>query len=289
MKILVVGGAGYIGAHVVRALLERGNEVHVIDDLSAGDVRSIPDAQFRRNRWQTAVVAVEYEGVVLLAGRVLTGESFDDPLGYYDANVAGLIACLDQLVGRTQRIVFASSCAASNPLSPYAASKAMGESILSDAAARHGFSICVLRFFNVVGGQNEVWLPKRPASHLLRVLARVALGMEPAVTVNGVDYDTPDGTCVRDYLHVRDVAQSVCAAVEGDHSGTHDVGAGRGVSVLEAIRAMQETGNTHIPVQIGPRRPGDPPSLIASGKQPWRGDIRELCASELETEARRGL
>lgn len=318
---LVVGGAGYIGSHVAAQLGARGDEVIVLDDLSTGFVEAVPaTAHFVRGdvgdpAVVARVLARGVDGVLHFAARVVVPESVADPLGYYAANTAntlGLIrACVAAGVGR---LVFSSTAAVygvpssglaaegdpTEPINPYGRSKLMSEWILGDAAAAHDLRFVALRYFNVAGAALDGTNGQRTAgaTHLVKVAAEAAAGVRDAVTIYGTDFDTPDGTGVRDYIHIEDLARAHLRALDhldrGGESLTLNCGYGHGASVREVLQTMREVGGHDFEIREGPRRPGDPGALVARadrirqalGWAPEHDDLREICRSAYAWERR---
>ena len=290
--VLVTGGAGYIGSHVVLTLLDAGHHVTVIDNLTTGF------------RWAVPPAAAFYEGDVLdhtlvndviskrdigailhFAGSVVVPESVSDPLKYYRNNTVAAEALLECAVSNGVRhFVFSSTAAVYGdsasipetedaivrPLNPYGASKLMTEMMLRDVAAAHSFNFCALRYFNVAGADpgGRSGQSTASATHLIKVAVEAAIGKREEVIVFGDDYATADGTGVRDYIHVTDLAQAHLSALERlvaepALSLTLNCGYGRGHSVLEVLDAVDRVAGTRIPRRIAPRRAGDPPALVA--------------------------
>jgi UDP-glucose-4-epimerase GalE len=294
MNILVTGGAGYIGAHCCQELAARGYYPVVFDNLTTGHREHVRWGEFFEGdiadatRLDDVCARYPFAAVMHFAALIEVGESVADPLRYYGNNVAGSL----QLIRAMQRhgipcIVFSSSAAVygtprqvpideehpTHPLSPYGWSKLMLETILADCERAYGLRWVALRYFNAAGADLGAQIGEwhDPESHLIpRVLDAARDGRRP-VQVYGTDYPTPDGSCVRDYIHVTDLARAHVLALErllaGNSGGTFNLGQGRGYSVMEVIRhAAQITGRS-FPIQTGPRRPGDPPVLIASSRK----------------------
>ena len=291
MTVLVTGGAGYIGSHAVLALSDSGEQVVVLDDLSTGYRDSVhPPARLIVGDVADAalvtrlIVEFEIKEIIHFAAKLIVPDSVVDPLGYYLANTVKARALFAAaVVGGVKRFVFSSTCAvygtpAENPvgedaptvpISPYGSSKLMTEWILRDAAAAHGFSHVTLRYFNVAGADPDgrSGLASPTSTHLVKVASEAALGKRPFIQVYGNDYPTPDGTCIRDYIHVTDLAAAHVDALrhlrDGGGSLTLNCGYGRGYSVLEVIDAVKRVSGVNFPVRVGPRRAGDPPAIVA--------------------------
>lgn len=289
-RILVTGGAGYIGSHTVRLLLEQGYDVAVVDDLSKGYRDNVPPKLlYEMNIADTAALTelmrqTHTEAVVHFAAFIAVGESMAEPERYFANNVSGSLSLLTAML-RTgvKHIVFSSTAAVYGdpltvpipesspiqPVNPYGESKVMVETLLRWFDRIHHITSVALRYFNASGADPEGRLGERhsPETHLIPLLLRAVLTGKP-VTVFGDDYATPDGTCIRDYIHVNDLAQAHILALEhlmgGGASDQFNVGTGTGHSVMETIRAVEEATGRKMPYVVGPRRPGDPPSLVAA-------------------------
>jgi UDP-glucose 4-epimerase len=315
MNVLVTGGAGYIGSHIVQALHARGEKVIVLDDLSIGHREALPDnvslrvADIRDSVTVRAILEKEeIESVVHFAGRSYVGESVIDPLGYYSTNVAGSVSLLQAMQeAGVHRLIFSSTCAIygvaaelpitektpERPVSPYGRSKWMVEQILADYAnSIPEFSYAVLRYFNVAGCalDGSIGEDHQPETHLIPLLLLTALKLRDAVTIYGDDHDTPDGTCIRDYIHVEDVVAAYVGVMNTLRPGQrliYNLGTGRGMSVREIINAARRVTGTEIKVEVGSRRPGDPAVLYADPSRiekelGWRAqvqDVHEIIAS----------
>jgi len=322
MTVLVTGGAGYIGSHTVYALLDRGDKVVVLDDLSTG-VRAQVGEQavfVRGDIADTALVKniVSTHGVdavVHFAGSIVVPDSVADPLGYYENNVvksraliATLIECgVPRFIFSSTATVYAEAApqplaetAPTAPVSPYARSKLMTEWMLEDAARAYDFRPIVLRYFNVAGAdpKGRTGQSAAKATHLIKRAARVALGRESHLNIFGTDYPTPDGTGVRDYIHVSDLAAAHILALDalerGNPAAVYNCGYGRGRSVRDVVAGIERVLGRPIPVQEGPRRPGDPPILVSDssrikqslGWKPVHEDLESIIKSALEWERR---
>ncbi len=295
MRILATGGAGYVGSHCVRELCAAGHQVVVFDNLVDGGHRDavdpraelvVGDLADRDLLGQTFADAPSrggFDAVMHFAGSLNVSESVHDPLLYYRNNVANSLALLECMrQRRVQNIVFSSTCATYGeptrmpitedmpqaPINPYGRTKLAIEWALRDCAAAFGLSATALRYFNASGAAADgtIGEDRTPEYHLIPLVLQVALGQRRDIKVFGTDYPTPDGTCVRDYVHVEDLATAHRAAVETATPGTFrafNVGTGRGVSVREVIDAARRVTGHSIPSTDDPRRPGDPPELYA--------------------------
>jgi UDP-glucose 4-epimerase len=288
MTWLVTGGAGYIGAHVVRALQADGASVVVLDDLSTGDrdrvADGVPfvDASVRdRAAVRAAVTEHGVSGVVHIAAKKQVGESMADPLLYYRENVEGLVALLDACrQGGVDRVVFSSSSATYGlpdvdlvdedttgmPLSPYGESKLVGEWILRHCERAYGMRVMNLRYFNVAGAATPELGDVGVFNLIPMVFERLQVGERPRVF--GGDYPTPDGTCIRDYVHVADIADAHLAAARaldaGAQGATYNIGRGEGSSVLDVLRVIGEVTGRDTTPDVVERRPGDPARIVAA-------------------------
>jgi UDP-glucose 4-epimerase len=287
VRLLVTGGAGYIGSVVTAQLLEAGHETVVLDDCSKGHIESVPPgARFVRGtlREMAEPVLAEggFDGVVHLAAKSLVGESVQRPGLYFGENLGGTLALLEAM-RRTgvSRIVFSSTAAtygepASTPIvetdptlptNPYGMSKLAVDTALTEHARLHGIAAVSLRYFNVAGAYHGYGERHDPETHLIPNVLAVAAGAKESVSVFGTDYPTPDGTCVRDYIHVADLAGAHLLALGAGAPGTHviyNLGNGSGYSVHEVVEVCRRVTGHPIPVVTGPRRAGDPAVLVAS-------------------------
>jgi UDP-glucose 4-epimerase len=322
MKVLVTGGAGYIGSVVAAQLVAAGHEVTVLDDLSTGHADAVPaGAAFIKGTLRddaAEVLADDVEAVVHLAAKSLVGESVAEPARYWSANLGGTIALLEAMreIG-VRTIVFSSTAAVygepertpitetdpTRPTSPYGASKLAVDTTLTEFARLYGFGAISLRYFNVAGAhraEDGTWYGERhsPETHLIpNVLANVTAGQP--VKVFGDDYPTPDGTCIRDYIHVTDLADAHLRALGACRPGQHRVynlGDGTGFSVRQVIDVCADVTGTEIGVDVVARRPGDPAVLVASAERievelGWRAerDLRAMAADAWEFTQTRGI
>jgi len=295
VSVLITGGAGYIGAHIVRLLVDRGDRVVVVDDLSSGDASRLSGATLvridlagdgARERLGSAIRDHGVTSVVHLAARKNAAESVTDPAGYYRDNVGGLAAVISACADTgVRRLVFSSSAAVygtpavprvdeaapTQPINPYGESKLVGEWLVRDAATAHGIDAISLRYFNVAGaGWPDLGDPF-PLNLITIAIDRVRRGLAPSVF--GADFDTPDGTGVRDYVHVMDLAEAHLAALDAlasrqqadspAEAQVFNVGTGEGASVLEVLDRLRAASGIRFEVQVGPRRPGDPAAVVA--------------------------
>lgn len=285
MKIFVTGGAGYIGSICVEEMLNRGHEVAVLDNLSEGHRAAVdPRAAFYeadladRDAVARAIKEAAPDAAMHFAANALVGESMNNPSKYFRNNVANGINLLDALVaGGVKKFVFSSTCATfgvpakmpideslpQNPINPYGESKLMFEKILRWYDEIHGLRFTALRYFNAAGASEKFGEDHRIETHLIPNVLKVALGQKDAVEVYGTDYETPDGTCIRDYIHILDLADAHIRALDRQESGFFNLGTGGGTSVREVIDCCRKVTGRDIAVIERPRRPGDPPRLIA--------------------------
>jgi len=320
MAVLVTGGAGYIGSHAALALLDAGEEVVILDNLSTGFRFMVPErAVFIEgdvaDRALVAGIIQQYaiDAVIHFAARIIVSESVSEPLGYYFSNTSKSRTLIETVVaGGVENLIFSSTAAVYgepehtpimedavlSPINPYGRSKLMAEWILDDAARAHGLKYVALRYFNVAGADpaGRSGETSLPATHLVKLAARAALGKRPSLSVFGTDYPTPDGSCVRDYVHVSDLADAHVRALEhlrnGGESLKLNCGYGHGFSVLEVIELMKEVSGNNFEVRIEPRRPGDPATLVAGaerirrelGWEPQYDDLKAMAAHALEWE-----
>ncbi|MBS0239556.1 MAG: UDP-glucose 4-epimerase GalE [Proteobacteria bacterium] len=322
MSVLVTGGAGYIGSHMVLELVDRGEDVVVIDNLSTGFrwavdhratlvVGDIADSDLVKK----TMLSHGVDAVIHFAGSIVVPDSVADPLGYYLNNTVksrGLIAAAVET--GVKNFIFSSTAAVYGnpeenpvpesappaPMSPYGSSKLMTEIMLSDAARAHDFRFVALRYFNVAGadpkGRSGQSTPR--ATHLIKVACETALGKRPQMEVFGTDYPTPDGTCVRDYIHVSDLAKAHSVALDylrrGGASDIFNCGYSKGYSVIEVIAAVKRVSGVDFKVLLSPPRAGDPAAIVAAsakireklGWRPQHDDLEQIVAQALNWERR---
>ncbi len=310
-KYLVTGGAGYVGGVVAQHLLEAGHEVVVLDNLSTGFREGVPaGASFIEGdirdagKWLDA----SFDGVLHFAAFSQVGESVAQPEKYWENNVGGSMALLAAMrEAGVRRLVFSSTAATygepeqvpivetarTSPTNPYGATKLAVDHMITGEAAAHGLAAVSLRYFNVAGAYGTQGERHDPESHLIPLVLQVAQGRREAVSVFGDDYPTPDGTCVRDYIHVADLAEAhllaLAAAVPGEHLSCN-LGNGNGFSVREVVETVREVTGHPIPEVLAPRRGGDPAVLVASaatarerlGWNPTRADLAGIVADAWE-------
>jgi len=292
VKLLVTGGAGYIGAVVTHALVEAGHQVVVLDDLSTGFVDSIPAGlEFHQLPvHQVARVLTPdsgFDGVLHFAGKIEVAESVARPDIYWDVNVAGSMALLAAIrVAGTPRLIFSSTGsmyeptgsklaedAAVRPNNPYAATKLTVDLMLAGECVAFGLGAASLRYFNASGAVGRLGERHTPESHLIPIVLQVAAGQRDQLMLYGDDYPTPDGTCVRDYIHVADLATAHLLALEAIKPGTHEIynlGNGDGYSNKQVVEAVREVTGRPVPVKVAPRRPGDAAATVASSEKARR-------------------
>lgn len=292
MRILVIGGAGYIGSHNVHALAERGDEVVVLDSLATGHRESVhPKARFYQGDLRSAAdldkvfSENKIDAVMHFAAYSLVAESMTKPLKYFDNNVGGMLSLLQAMARHgVDKLVFSSTAAVygepksipiveddpKDPTNPYGESKLIMERMMRWVGEANGIRSVILRYFNVGGAlaDGSIGEDHRPESHLIPLILQVPLGRRPHISVFGTDYPTKDGSCIRDYLHVMDLADAHLRAVDylaaGGSSTVCNLGNGQGFSVLEMIEAARRVTGHELPVRIEGRRPGDPARLVAS-------------------------
>jgi UDP-glucose 4-epimerase len=307
VRLLITGGAGYIGSHAVREFRDAGHEVVVLDDLSKGHRAAVPrdvpfvnadlaDPDGLRQALQGADAVVHFAGVLSV------GESVRVPAKYYQINVVKGLALLDAMVAYgVKKIIFSSTCATygmpvrvpmdethpQDPINPYGASKRAFERALLDYSRAGHLRAVALRYFNAAGCHPDGSLGEDhdPEEHIIPLSIDAALGRRPGLTIFGKDYDTPDGTCIRDYIHVTDLARAHVLALKGLESGDaykfYNLGTETGSSVSEVVAAVERVSGKPVPATFGDRRPGDPPRLVASaakirGELGWKPQYGEL-------------
>jgi UDP-glucose 4-epimerase len=322
MGVLVTGGAGFIGSHMALELIDAGEDVLVLDNLSTGFRWAVPaEAKFvegdvgDHNLVRRLLLGNKIDAIIHFAGSIVVPESIADPLGYYLNNTCKSRSLLAVAVEtKIPHFIFSSTAAVYGmakvspvtedieltPISPYGSSKLMTEMMLRDTAAAHPLRYVALRYFNVSGadpkGRSGQSTPH--ATHLIKVASQAALGERPYLEVFGTDYPTPDGTCVRDYIHVSDLVRAHLDALrylrQGGKSEVLNCGYGAGFSVLDVISAVKRVANTDFPVRIADRRPGDPASLVAGaarihevlGWEPKLNDLDTIVGHSLGWEKR---
>ncbi|MGH2862997.1 MAG: UDP-glucose 4-epimerase GalE [Solirubrobacteraceae bacterium] len=292
MKLLVTGGAGYIGSIVARLLIEEGHEVVVLDNLERGHREAVPaEAQLivadLRNPEDPrgALRPGGFDGVLHFAALALVGESVEHPELYYRTNVTGTLNLLEAMVAyEVPRLVFSSTCAVygqpdevpisetatPRPQNAYGASKLAADHLIGDFCTAYQIGAVSLRYFNVAGAHGEAGEDHEPETHLIPNILKVPLGQRDTVQIFGSDYPTDDGTAVRDYIHIDDLADAHVLALEHARAGEHrifNLGNGNGFSVRDVIAAVERVTDTTIATEEAPRRPGDPPRLVAAGRK----------------------
>jgi UDP-glucose 4-epimerase len=294
MKLLVTGGAGYIGSIVSRLLIEQGHELTVLDNLERGHREAVaPEAtlsvvDLRDAEAVTATLTetdTPFDGVLHFAAVALVGESVEQPELYYDNNVLGTLNLLNAMVAaKIPRLVFSSTCAVygqpdgvpiaetatPRPQNAYGASKLAVDYMIGDFCVAHGLGAVSLRYFNVAGARGHVGEDHEPETHLIPNILRVLQGKRDHVDILGTDYPTPDGTAVRDYIHIDDLADAHALALDGARPGEQrifNLGTGTGFSVRQVVAAVEKVTGQKIPALDKPRRAGDPPQLVAAGEK----------------------
>lgn len=309
MRLLVTGGAGYIGSVVTLRLLQAGHEVTVVDDLSTGHADAVPDGAelVRLDVSDVGALLADrppYDGALHFAARSLVGESMAHPELYWYANVVRTLALLDALrTHAVSRLVFSSTAAVygepaevpivesapTQPTNPYGATKLAVDMMINTEAAAHGLGVVSLRYFNVAGAVDRFGERHTTETHLVPLALQVVQGLRDRLFVYGTDYPTPDGTCVRDYIHVDDLAQAHLLALDSAQPGEHriyNLGNGAGFSVLDVVEAVRTVTGHPLPVETADRRAGDPATLVASseyirdqlGWQPRHPGLDEIVA-----------
>jgi UDP-glucose 4-epimerase len=320
MTVLVTGGAGYIGSHMVLELIDQGQDVVVLDNLSTGFRSAVPNAATLvvgdvgdQDLVTTVIRKYNVDAIIHFAGSIVVPESVSDPLGYYQNNTVNSRALIEVAVATgVKNFIFSSTAAVYGnpkqtpvsedaspaPMSPYGSSKLMTEIMLADSARAHDFRYVALRYFNVAGadpkGRSGQSTPR--ATHLIKVASEAATGKRDGMQVFGTDYETADGTCVRDYIHVSDLVAAHAKALaylrQGGTSDIFNCGYSRGYSVLEVIEAVKRVSNVDFAVKMGPRRAGDPASIVAAsekirstlGWQPALDDLDTIVTHALNWE-----
>ncbi|MGV0420345.1 UDP-glucose 4-epimerase GalE [Corynebacterium simulans] len=307
MKLLVTGGAGYVGSVCAAVLLEAGHEVTIIDNFTTGNREAVP-ANARLVEGDVADVADEvlseggFDGVVHFAARSLVGESVEIPADYWEHNVVTSLKLLNAMRAHgVNNLVFSSTAATygepqqvpitedmpTQPTNPYGASKLSIDYIITSFAKAYGLGATSLRYFNVAGAYGLIGENREVETHLIPLVLQVALGHRDKIFMFGDDYPTTDGTAVRDYIHIRDLAEAHLLALESNEPGTHriyNLGSGDGYSVKQVIEMCREVTGHEIPAEVAPRRAGDPATLVASsekikaelGWNPTRTDLRTI-------------
>jgi UDP-glucose 4-epimerase len=309
MTILITGGAGYIGSHMVHEFVDAGEPVVVLDNLSNGfrflippSVPFVAGSTGDRALLSEVIARHGVTAIVHFAASIVVPESVAEPLSYYGNNTMNTCALLDAAIkAGIRQFIFSSTAAVYGtteeshvredsptvPISPYGKSKLMSEIMLHDAAKAHGLRFVILRYFNVAGADPRMRTGQATpaATHLIKVTCETAIGKRPKLEVFGADYPTPDGTCIRDYIHVSDLVQAHSASLaylrSGGASATFNCGYGRGASVFEVIDAVRRASGRDFPVEVSRRRPGDAPSLVANVDRiratlPWRPQFQNL-------------
>ena len=314
MKLLVTGGAGYIGSIVARQLLAGGHEVTVLDNLERGHRQAVPEgvellvADLLDRDAVNSALAGGFDGAMHFAALALVAESVSHPERYYRTNVTGTLNLLEGMVAAgIPRLVFSSTCAVygepdevpipetavPRPVNAYGASKLAVDLMIRDFCTAHGVAAVSLRYFNVAGASGGLGEDHDPETHLIPNILRVVLGDAPAVQVFGTDYPTPDGTAIRDYIHIEDLADAHLLALDGARESEHRVfnlGNGNGFSVREVVAAAATVTGHEIATNEAPRRPGDPPQLVAAsdlirselGWEPRKPGLEEMVADAWE-------
>jgi UDP-glucose 4-epimerase len=293
MKLLIPGGAGYIGSHMVRYAQENGHEIVVLDDFSTGRESAVRDCEILRvnlldhNKLSQLLRGRHFDGVIHFAAKSLVSESFKKPDLYYRNNVVGTLNLVNEMLNNDiSNLVFSSTAAIfgnpvtdkisedhpKSPINPYGQSKLMVERILQDISSANGFNATCFRYFNAAGAHEsgEIGEAHDPETHLIPNILKAALSNECKLKVFGDDYPSPDGTCIRDYVHVTDLAQAHLLGLEymqkNKGFAAFNLGNGDGFSVLEVIRECEKIADIKIPFQIDGRREGDPAALVSESK-----------------------
>lgn len=310
---LVIGGAGYIGSHLVKALIEQQHQVVIVDNLSAGRASAVLGGELiihdfdDREFLDTLFSKTRFDGVFHFASQIVVSESVTDPGKYYRANTAATLTLLEAMRDhKVGPLVFSSTAAVygeplytpineqhpTNPLNPYGRSKLMVEQILADFDRAYGQKYIALRYFNAAGADPQARIGENhdPETHLIPLALQAITGKRPPLKLFGQDYDTPDGTCIRDYIHVDDLASAHILAIEflinGGNSGIFNLGSNHGYSVNEVIETAAKVTGQQVPFTYAARRPGDPATLVADaslakkvlGWQPQHTDLAQIMA-----------
>ncbi len=318
MRVLVAGGAGYIGSVVTAALLEGGHEVTVLDDLSTGHADAVPDGarlvDVPLQASAPVLADVRPEAVLHFAAKSLVGESQQRPELYWEHNVGGSLALLEAMrAADCRRIVFSSTAATygepeqvpiredapTRPTNTYGATKLAVDAMLTSYATAYDFAAVSLRYFNVAGAAHGLGERHTTETHLIPIALQVAAGTRESMTIYGEDYPTPDGTCIRDYIHVSDLADAHLLALTAPQPGEHriyNLGNGTGFSVQQVVDAVREVTGHPVPVEVGSRRAGDPAQLVAAsdriradlGWTPRHTDLAGIVRDAWEVAQKRG-
>jgi len=308
---LVIGGAGYIGSHLVKALVEQQQQVVIVDNLSAGSASAVLGGELiihdfdDREFLDTLFSNYQFDGVFHFASQIVVSESVKDPGKYYRANTASTLTLLEAMRDhKVGPLVFSSTAAVygeplytpideqhpTNPLNPYGRSKLMVEQMLADFASAYGQKYIALRYFNAAGADPQARIGENhePETHLIPLALQAISGKRPPLQLFGQDYATPDGTCIRDYIHVDDLASAHILAINylnsGGESGIYNLGSNHGYSVNQVIHTAAQVTGKEVPLTYAPRRPGDPASLVADaalakkvlGWQPEYTDLNQI-------------
>lgn len=313
MKLVVTGGAGYVGSVCAAVLIEGGHEVTVIDNYSTGNREAVhPQATLVegdvRDVIDDVLAAGDYDGVLHFAARSLVGESVEKPAEYWDHNMVTTLTLLNAMVkNKVTSLVFSSTAATygepervpitedfpTQPTNPYGATKLAIDYAISSYCAAYGLAATSLRYFNVAGAYGSIGENREVETHLIPLILQVPLGARKDIKIFGDDWPTKDGTCIRDYIHIRDLADAHMLALETNEPSTHriyNLGSGDGYSVREVIEACREVTGHPIPAEVAPRRAGDPAVLVASsdkikrelGWNPTRTDLHRIVSDAWE-------